>query len=158
MYKDVANGEINFYNWKTTLLFPSISGGDARDVTENQGGTPWYNREGFLPIQNSIARNFIRRKGKFMPHIKMKRFPAPPHLHDILLNKFQLLVPIIIVLSFLLPAVSTVRHIGIEKENQLKVLMRIMGLPNWLHWTCWFFKTLVYLMIIISLMVVLLKV
>lgn len=36
--------------------------------------------------------------------------------------------------------------------------MKIMGLTNWLHWTAWFFKTFVLILIAIILMVILLKV
>jgi ATP-binding cassette subfamily A (ABC1) protein 3 len=36
--------------------------------------------------------------------------------------------------------------------------MKIMGLPNWLHWTAWFLKTFVFLLISIVLIIVLLKV
>jgi ATP-binding cassette subfamily A (ABC1) protein 3 len=36
--------------------------------------------------------------------------------------------------------------------------MKIMGLPNWLHWTAWFFKTFMFVMISVILIVVLMKV
>jgi ATP-binding cassette subfamily A (ABC1) protein 3 len=36
--------------------------------------------------------------------------------------------------------------------------MKIMGLPNWLHWTAWFLKTFVFLLVSIVLIIVLLKV
>lgn len=54
--------------------------------------------------------------------------------------------------------VNTVRFIAMEKEKQLKEAMKIMGLPNWLHWTGWFIKSMSYFVIVISLMVIVLKV
>lgn len=36
--------------------------------------------------------------------------------------------------------------------------MKIMGLPNWLHWTAWFLKCFIFLLISAILMTVLLKV
>lgn len=35
--------------------------------------------------------------------------------------------------------------------------MKIMGLPNWLHWTAWFVKTFAILLITITLTVILMK-
>lgn len=36
--------------------------------------------------------------------------------------------------------------------------MKIMGLPNWLHWTAWFIKTFMFVMISVILIVFLMKV
>ena len=36
--------------------------------------------------------------------------------------------------------------------------MKIMGLPNWLHWSAWFIKSFVYMAIIMVIMSALLKV
>jgi hypothetical protein len=33
--------------------------------------------------------------------------------------------------------------------------MKIMGLPNWLHWTAWFMKTFMFMMISVILIVIL---
>lgn len=35
--------------------------------------------------------------------------------------------------------------------------MKIMGLPNWLHWTAWFIKSFTFLTITVIIMVILLK-
>lgn len=48
--------------------------------------------------------------------------------------------------------------ITVEKERQLKESMKIMGLPSWLHWTAWFTKIMIFMVISITLMVVLLKI
>lgn len=145
-------------NWKTKSLFPIFWYG-ARNIEDVDGGLPWYTREGFLPIQNAIAKAFIKINGvNKIPKIKMQRYPYSAHSRDILLNHLKVTAPLFIILSFILPAISTVRYITIEKENRLKDVMKIMGLPNWLHWTSWFIKTMIYMTIIVTLMVVLLKV
>jgi uncharacterized membrane protein YhdT len=36
--------------------------------------------------------------------------------------------------------------------------MKMMGLPNWLHWTAWFVKSLVFILITIMLITFMLKV
>lgn len=48
--------------------------------------------------------------------------------------------------------------ITVEKERQLKESMKIMGLPGWLHWTAWFTKIMIFMVISITLMVALLKI
>lgn len=42
--------------------------------------------------------------------------------------------------------------------SHLQEAMKIMGLPNWLHWTAWFIKTFMFVMISVILIVLLLKV
>lgn len=61
-------------------------------------------------------------------------------------------------LSFMYFVINTVRFIALEKEKQLKEAMKIMGLPNWLHWTGWFIKSMSYAVVVISLVVFVLKV
>lgn len=148
-----------FFNWRTNLLFPLLSFGGPRGKDDDDGSLPWYNREGFLPIQNAIARAFVKvKKGEELPEIRMQRFPYPAYVHDILLQGLESLVSLMILSSFLYPCINTVRFIAIEKEKQLKESMKIMGLPNWLHWTGWFVRTMIYMVVSISLMVMLLKV
>lgn len=48
--------------------------------------------------------------------------------------------------------------ITVEKERQLKESMKIMGLPSWLHWTAWFVKIMIFMVISITIMVGLLKI
>lgn len=37
------------------------------------------------------------------------------------------------------------QKITLEKEKQLKEVMKIMGLSNWLQWAAWFFESLIVL-------------
>lgn len=63
-----------------------------------------------------------------------------------------------IVMSFMFPTINSVRYITIEKEKQLKEAMKIMGLPCWMHWTSWYIRIKVFMIIAISIIVALLKV
>lgn len=88
----------------------------------------------------------------------MQRLPYPPYNKDILLEGLKSLVSLVVLLSFIYPCINTVRFIAMEKEKQLKEAMKIMGLPNWLHWLGWFIKSMAFMMISITLIVILLKV
>lgn len=107
------------------------------------------------------------------PMIQMKRFPYASWIEDPLLQALESFVGILIMLSFVYTCINTVKVITAEKEKQLKVsplvvkpnptirfqeAMKIMGLPNWLHWTAWFIKTFVFLLISIVLIILLLKI
>ena len=54
-------------------------------------------------------------------------------------------------------AISLVRNIVHEKEKRLKEAMRMMGLDNWVHWTAWFLKSIVFLLCSIVIMTVLIS-
>lgn len=53
---------------------------------------------------------------------------------------------------------NTVRFIVYEKEKQLKMAMEIMGLSNCLQWFAWFVRTMIIMLISITLIVLSLKV
>lgn len=152
------------FNWHTNLLYPLFSTGGPRSRDEDYGGMPFYVQEGFLPIQDAIARSFIQMKcngdceNSTLPGIRMQRYPYPPYIFDVLLQGLETIVSFFILLSFIYPTINTVRFIAIEKERQLKEAMKIMGLPSWLHWSSWFVRTMAFMMVSISFIVALLKV
>lgn len=59
-------------------------------------------------------------------------------------------------IAFFYTAINTVKYITVEKERQLKETMKIMGLSSWLHWSAWFVKCILLLMVSISLITALL--
>lgn len=154
------------FNWHTNLLYPLFSTGGPRQREDNDGGMLWYFREGFVPLQDAIARAFTDIKCNAssscdrteLPEILMQRYPYPPYTFDVLLQGLETIVSFFILLSFIYPTINTVRFIAIEKERQLKEAMKIMGLPNWLHWLSWFIRTMLFMMISITCIVALLKV
>lgn len=150
----------------TRFIYPRFSAGGPRSYNETYGGRPFYFEEGFLPIQDAVARSFTEQKcldltecrNGTLRSIKMQRTPYPPYVLDILLQGLETLVSFFILLSFVYPCINTVRFIAVEKERQLKESMKIMGLASWLHWTTWFLWIMILMTVSISIMVALLKV
>lgn len=150
------------FNWQTGNAEPVSRFQGPRARTHADGGIPpGYAREGFAAIQNAIADHFLRIHSANtiqMPTIRIQRFPHPPFRQDFLLDILEELIPIIIVLSYIYPCINTIKVIAVEKERQLKEAMKIMGMPNWIHWMGWFVRSIVYMLISISLIVMLMKV
>lgn len=93
-----------------------------------------------------------------MPAIEMQRFPYPDWTDDPLLVALESFVGLILLLSFNYSAINIIKSVTIEKERQIKEAMKIMGLPNWLHWIAWFLKAFIFLLISIILITILLTV
>lgn len=89
--------------------------------------------------------------------IEMRRLPYPTYADDKFLVALQGWLPLIIMLSFIYPALNIVKSVVHEKERRLKESMKMMGLPNWLHWTAWFVKSLAFILVTILLITCLLK-
>lgn len=164
-----CRGPINFNplysNWYTQKLYPTFSDGGPRTI-DYHGSTPFYFYEGFLAVQDAMARIYTQMKcnslsncssGPF-PSVRLQQFPYPPHRRDLLLEALRTIVSLFILLSFIYPVINTVRLIAFEKERQLKETMKILGLPSWLHWTAWFTRTIILTLPIAIIMVILLKV
>lgn len=94
--------------------------------------------------------------------MKLNRGSFPPgEIPNDYITMFEIIgtmVGVLIVLSFMFPTINSVRYITIEKERQLKEAMKIMGLPSWMHWTSWFIRIMVFMIIAMAIIVALLKV
>ena len=64
------------------------------------------------------------------------------------------LTPICTVFSFAFTVPLVLKRIVEEKQQGVKELMKMMGLPSWLHWVGWFSITTLTSVIIISIMVI----
>ncbi|XP_050517572.1 phospholipid-transporting ATPase ABCA3-like isoform X2 [Diabrotica virgifera virgifera] len=166
----------NYNNWRTNLIFPIYQQPGPRLYNLITGAAPSYYREGFLGLQYYLTLSVLLAKSNVtyatddyldliswvienqFPLVNMRRFPNAPWYEDILLTALKSLIGIIIMLSFVYTCINTVKSITTEKEKQLKESMKIMGLPNWLHWTAWFVKCFMFLLISSVLMVIFLKV
>lgn len=170
--------------WMTDYQFPIFQLPGPRFKNRTEGGNPGYYKEGFLTLQDGVSRVLIEMlSGKSTNDIdiEMRRFPYPIYADDKFLVALQGWLPLIIMLSFIYPALNIVKSIVHEKERRLKVFfrytilpkdlkkfitlitvsqesMKMMGLPNWLHWTAWFVKSLAFILITIILITALLKV
>lgn len=155
-----------YSNWYTQRLFPAFSFGGPRSGNNSYGSTPFYFFEGFLAVQDAIARIYTQMKCSSLsncssgpyPSVRLQQFPYPPHRVDLLLEALLTIVSLFILLSFIYPVINTVRLIAFEKEKQLKEAMKILGLASWLHWTAWFTRTMTITLPIVIIMVILLKV
>lgn len=118
-----------------------------------------YFSTGFLAVQSAIAASFfeIHAKDNF-PHIVMKSFPYPPYTYDVLLSVLKFTFSLFLMLSSIYPCMNTVRFIVYEKQKQLKAAMEIMGLSNSLQWFAWFVRTMIIMLISITLIIISLKV
>ncbi|KAJ8964470.1 hypothetical protein NQ317_016593 [Molorchus minor] len=164
----------NIFNWRTNLIYPIFQVPGPRQYKISTGGAPSYYGEGFLAVQhiltmavilgrNNLSYDNLPEVGTWLlshtpPQIEMRRFPYSEWYEDMLLTALESMIGIIMMLSFVYTAINNVRAITTEKEKQLKEAMKIMGLPNWLHWTAWFVKSFIFLFISAIFIVVLLKV
>lgn len=146
-------------NWQTDLLFQS-DGFRMKHPDKSDGGQPSYREEGFLTIQNTIAKTFMAKNNPSiaMPEIQMQRFPTPAHTRNTLLATTAWILPWFFLLSLNYTFMNTVRFMTIEKEKQLKEAMRIMGLANWMHYLSWFIRSIIMLAITMLLITVLITV
>ncbi|CAG7731028.1 unnamed protein product [Allacma fusca] len=69
---------------------------------------------------------------------------------------FMGILPLILVLSFILIVPTVVREIVSERQSGIKELMRIMGLPNWMHLLGWLIDSIIFLSITVTLVTFLL--
>ncbi|XP_017044767.1 phospholipid-transporting ATPase ABCA3-like isoform X2 [Drosophila ficusphila] len=121
--------------WRTNELFPTI------DLRGPNHGNPRYFEQGFLALQHSLSMAFIRDKGYIddMP-THMQYYPYPTYTNDNFITWLTLLLPCFIVLNFTYHYMGMIKFIVAEKEKQLKEIMKVLGLGNWLQWTAWFVK------------------
>lgn len=144
-------------DWETRLLMVPFTP-RLRNPYSDDGGAPSYYNENFLSVQTAVSKAIIRERSPAadMPQVFIQRFPYPPYYDDPILQAMEQLLSTVILLSFFYTCIVMVKHIAIEKERQLKEAMKIMGLPNWLHWAAWFVKNILLLVIAISLITLLL--
>lgn len=90
-----------------------------------------YYSEGFLFLQSAISSSIAKAQaikyGKLdfeEPEVKLRRFPYPSYIDDILLQAMSTMISLIMVLAFQYTAISIIKVITTEKERQLKVRMQ----------------------------------
>ncbi|XP_035035732.2 phospholipid-transporting ATPase ABCA3 [Hippoglossus stenolepis] len=141
-------------DWHTHGLFPLFLMPGPREQHDNDGGTPGYNREGFLAVQHAVDRAIMHSYNStaaapLLPQVRvvLSRFPYPAFIYDVFILAIQNQLPLLMVLSFTYTSLNIVRSVVLEKERKLKEYMRMMGLSNWLHWTAWFLMFFLFLSI-----------
>uniref|UniRef100_A0A3Q3B3I0 ATP-binding cassette, sub-family A (ABC1), member 3b n=1 Tax=Kryptolebias marmoratus TaxID=37003 RepID=A0A3Q3B3I0_KRYMA len=144
----------NDFDWHTLSLFPLFQLPGPREQYDRDGGTPGYNREGFLAVQHAVDRAIMLAYNKTAANhlfgktqVVLSRFPYPPFIYDVFILAIQNQLPLLLVLSFTYTSLNIARAVVQEKERKLKEYMRMMGLSNWLHWSAWFLMFFLFLSI-----------
>lgn len=153
-------------HWHTNLLYPQFPSTEPRHRTDPYGNVPYYFQDGFLPIQDAIARTYSKTKcvqvpgcnDGALPEIWMQRYPYPHHIIDSLQERFEMIVSLFIYLGFTFIVTNTTRFIAGEKETQTKEMMKMLGLSSSLQWMAWFVRNMIFMIFSISIIVVLLNV
>ncbi|XP_033630935.1 ATP-binding cassette sub-family A member 3-like [Asterias rubens] len=150
--RNVEN-ENSMSQWQTEDLFPFYQVPGPRNKDDLYGGVPAYYREGFLTLQNAIDMAVLQFQGASLNHATlMQRYPYPPYFEDLYVIVLQSSFPDLIMVSLVLVALNIAKSVTYEKEKRLKESMKMMGLSNWVHWSAWFIKYFIYLIITVSLM------
>ncbi|XP_063790760.1 phospholipid-transporting ATPase ABCA3 [Pseudophryne corroboree] len=150
-------------NWRTRYLYPLFQLPGPRERTDASGGTPGYQREGFLAVQHHVDRaimyyhaNETGRTFLETVDVAIRRFPFPPYVNDLFILAIQNQLPLLLMLSFTYTSLSIVRALVLEKERKLKEYMRVMGLKSWLHSFAWFIHFFLLLLVSVSFVTLLL--
>lgn len=158
VYRELSRSGV--HNWHTDTIFRSDRYAIEYEIEKESEG-PLYRKQGFLAIQNTIAKAFIAENSKVpitIPEIRAQQFPTPANTRNNLTARLPWIIPLFLLVSFNYTFMNTVRFIVNEKEKQLKEAMRIMGLANWMHYLSWFIRSVVILLIPVVVIIIILKV
>ena len=132
-----------------------------RDEKWSGGGQPGYYRESFSAIQWAIDKSLVIEASDFevsdYPAIYIQRFPYFQYIYDRFVNAIQNGLPLLLVLAYVFTALSIVRELVHEKERRLKESMKMMGLANWVHWSAWFTRCFLFLLISVIIITLIFK-
>ncbi len=78
--------------------------------------------------------------------------PYPEYLENNLAAILDFMLPLFTVLSFCFIVPPLMKRIVHEKQSGVKELMKLMGLPNWMHWISWFLNAYVTSAISVAIM------
>lgn len=139
-----------YRQWHTNELFPRRAFLEPRPFSI----VPFYKSEGFLGIQQAIARAYAQQSNIQFPDILLQALPFPAYVTDVMGTLMDILIPAYFVGGFTYGFMNTVRFMTIEKERQLKEFMQMHGLSKWLNLGSWFARTLIMqLFIIVSILI-----
>ncbi|PIK54928.1 putative ATP-binding cassette sub-family A member 3 [Apostichopus japonicus] len=130
--RNSPEGLVAQIQWPTTYLFPFYQFPIPREKNSTRGGFPGWK-----------TRNVS---------VLLRRYPYPPYYDDRYVSILQFNFPDVIMFGVILIALNIARSVTHEKEKRLKESMKMMGLSNWIHWTAWFLKSLIYCFIVMILM------
>ncbi|XP_060028541.1 ATP-binding cassette sub-family A member 17-like [Erinaceus europaeus] len=148
--------------WHTSSLYPLHPTQGPRHFGYSDGGSPGYNKEGFLALQHAVDKAIMWHHAPQAAtamfkdlSVLVKRFPYGAHLQDKFFLVLQSEFPLLLLLSFICFELITINSVVLEKEQRLKEYMCVMGLHNWQHWLAWFIMFFVSALIVVCFMTVL---
>uniref|UniRef100_A0A5F9DDH4 ABC transporter domain-containing protein n=1 Tax=Oryctolagus cuniculus TaxID=9986 RepID=A0A5F9DDH4_RABIT len=148
--------------WCTSFLYPPNPLQEPRMYKQADGGSPGYNREGFLAIQHAVDKAVMWHHAHNTAadmfgslSVLLKRFPYGPFIQDRFFLVLQNEFPLLLMLSFICVELVIINSISLEKEKKLKEYMCMMGLDNWLHWVAWFIMFFISVCIAVFVMTIL---
>ncbi|CAH8434458.1 unnamed protein product [Schistosoma turkestanicum] len=125
-----------------------------------------YFTSGFIDVQEQLSRAFIQTTSEQLNAtnvyhqlfndigIEMKMFPTGPYYFDAILMNIIFLLPQLMILSWVLSIILTVKYMIDEKDNRLVQFLRTFGINlsmNWLAWITISFSLMTMLSIVIVL-------
>ncbi|XP_006914256.2 ATP-binding cassette sub-family A member 17 [Pteropus alecto] len=155
-YEDDVEG------WRTDFLYPHNPNQEPRDFEYADGGSPGYNKEGFLAIQHALDKAIMwhhthNATTKMFENLNVfvKRFPYGAYVHDKFFLVLQNEFPVLLMLSFICIELVVINSIALEKERKQHEYMCMIGLRNWQHWVAWFIMFFISALIVVSFMTIL---
>ncbi|GFT46512.1 ATP-binding cassette sub-family A member 3 [Nephila pilipes] len=113
-----------------------------KDINSTWGTN--YMTLGFLPLQHAISMSLMNnlfpnssKSIKDKLSVYMQRFPEPPYVRKNIYFKPKFIIIILICVGYLLPIANFTQNVVKEKEKRLKVVLKAMGVANWMNLTTW---------------------
>ncbi|CAL8112749.1 unnamed protein product [Orchesella dallaii] len=142
----------NGYFYNTKDLFPW-------DFENGPGySSDSYYYSSFSAIQLVIDKFLIERLSGKLPEYEVvtQAFPYPPYKSWDIDSLYYIFLPQFIVLGFVFVVPTIVSGVVSEKETGIKELMKLSGLPEYLHWLGWMLNSLSILIITVTIIVIVL--
>ena len=150
-------------HWFTERVYPRRTTVGPRGANGYGSDTPGYYSQGFLAVQWAVNHEIMKTATKNETLfddvlVALQQFAYPPYFDDPYTSGLQAQFPFLLMICFSICSLDIIRNVAVEKQDKLKETMKIMGLPNYLHWTAWFVKSFLYMAVIMLIMSGLLKV
>uniref|UniRef100_A0A9L0JNZ5 Uncharacterized protein n=1 Tax=Equus asinus TaxID=9793 RepID=A0A9L0JNZ5_EQUAS len=118
--------------WSTSFLYPPNPSPEPRNFDYSDGGSPGYNKEGFLAIQHAVdkaimqyhAHNVMTKMFENLS-VLVKRFPHGAYVQDNFFLVLQNEFPLFLLLSFICSELIIINSIVLEKERKLKPTLQL---------------------------------
>ncbi|CAH3187086.1 unnamed protein product [Porites evermanni] len=134
--------------WNTDSTYPQY-------IPDSPASAHKYDGK-FLPLQYAVDTAIMQMQTALSHRFYV--FPYPNYTTNFAMNMVSLFMPLLVMLGLMYSAMTIIKELVLEKQSRLKESMKMMGLPNWVHWSAWFTKNLLFLLISVVIFVIVLKV